>query len=484
MPPKKVKKAKKPAVQKQKQKQKQSQRVIVNVNQQKRAPAKRVSQPRQQVSYQPIITMSGSVPVPQPYYNPYPIQSSSGFPAQQPQSSLGTPVDMGVPVPVSVPVSVSNPSAIEVDTPVFGDDVVRIPVRRPVIRRPIRIPAPVAEPTPSIISTIRPAPAPPPSIISTIRPRPPPPSIIADSQIINPSPPQSISSIFSDLSRATGINSQFIADLINPPSRPPSRTPSVAPSSRQSMAASELTTPAAPINENMSPIMSAARDRQLAYRSRMSQRPPPPSSSSDSFGMFNVNDDDQTEYLIGNAPNNEPVFFAKENMSVAGSPDSLPTISTRPSFYNPSVKGGEFTNEPIITTPKEVVVVNKPERKSKNPYDIFSEAERSLPADISPSEGEQSIAIIPRMVNDTKKPAKKRPVVKGSDSVLSDTGANIIPQDAAGRRMQLTPIKEKKSSYVSKADLQAIARDNKINLKRPNGKDKTMNELRIEIAGK
>ena len=103
MPPKRVKKPKKPV--QQKQKQKQSQRVVVNVNQArpaKRRPVAR-ARPPQQVVYQPLITMSGSVPVPQPSYNP--IQSSGGFnpPPPTPRPPPRPPLRAPVPVPAPVP---------------------------------------------------------------------------------------------------------------------------------------------------------------------------------------------------------------------------------------------------------------------------------------------------------------------------------------------------------------------------------------------
>ena len=425
----------------QKQKQRQSQRVVVNVNQQRRAPAKRqrVQRQPQQVVYQPLITMSGSVPVPQPYYNPSPVQSSGGFNPTPSAPSLGTPTSISDPVVL--------PSFAKEEAVAIGGEEFVMPALTPV-REPIPVAAPEniivptppsRPPPPSIINEIIPAPPPPISIISTKPPLtidksdkssgkfilPPPPArneMKPVPSVVNANDNKSVSTLLSEISRDTGINSRSVADF-------------------------------------------------LFKKKKQADKPVTGSQVSASTGSSGEG--------MGIAPNNEPVFFTKENMSVAGAPASLPTISTRPSFYNPSVKGGEFTNKPVIVAPKEVIVIKKPEKKQKDPYDIFSEAERSLPANIIPSEGEGSLAIIPRMVSD-KKPPKKRIVAESSGS---EREVNVIPLDKpAGRR--LPAVKEKKSSYQSKADLQQVARDNKVDVYRPNGKEKTMNELRIELSGK
>jgi len=415
MPSKKSKKPKKPSATAL-QKQKQSQRVIVNVNQQRRAPAKKRAQPRQQVSYQPIITMSGSVPVPPPYYNPFPIQSSAGFNPTPPVQSLGTPISAPVELPVFAK---ESPIAI-------GDEDVLMPILRPV-KTPV--PVQVREPTISpIINENRPVIRPPPPIIapSPISIPSPPTSIISKPSLVSdksqfitpPKPPQSVSSLLSDISKETGINSKSVADFIFKKKKEPVVRPPV----RIEVPKSDITT-----------------------------------STSDSV-----------------KGDNEPVFFAKESMSVAGAPASLPTISTRPSFYLPSVKGGEFTNTPIITKPKEVVVLKKPELKRNNPYDLFSDNE-SIARDVPMAE---DIASNAATQGTNTKPVKKRPVLSESDSDF----VNIIPNDApAGRR--LAPVKERTSKYQSLADLQFIAKGKDIPLTRANGKKKTREELRLEILG-
>lgn len=161
MPPKKARKPKKPV--QQKQKQKQSQRVVVNVNQAR--PAKRarprprqVQQP-QQVSYQPIITMTGSVPVPQPYYNP--IQSTAGFPSTPPPPSLGTPVSLSAPVEV--------PVFADESVKVIGDEPMTAPIPKSEPQKPIDIIVPIKPfiPDETIVVKPKPRPALPPSIIST-----------------------------------------------------------------------------------------------------------------------------------------------------------------------------------------------------------------------------------------------------------------------------------------------------------------------------
>lgn len=394
------------------QKQKQSQRVIVNVNQPKRAPAKRRAQPRQ-VSYQPIITMSGSVPVPQPYYNPYPIQSSAGFNPSQPVQSLGTPISAPVELPVFAK---ESPIAI-------GDEDVLMP-----ILKPIKTPVPVPVKEPSIINENRPVIRPPPPIIAPSPisiPSPPTsiiskPSLITDkssSQFIKPVPPpddnKSVSSLLSELSKDTGINSKSIADFIfkkkKQESKPPAPPPSVA-------------------SSNMSVPTSIATDNTKA------------------------------EYLF------------LDDRSIPA-PESISSMSG----FNPPSEKSSIKSKPIITTPKEVVVLKKPELKRSNPYDIFSEAERSLPAELSPSEGEESLAIIPRMVSGSK-PIKKRQPQYESDSDKSDSGANIIPLDKpAGRR--LAPVSETKQvkgkspySSLTAAEITRLAEKQGIQTKRKGSK--------------
>lgn len=426
MPSKKVKKPKKPV--QQKQKQKQSQRVVVNVNQPKRAPAKR-RQPRQaqQVSYQPIITMSGSVPV----QAPMPVQSSGGFTPTTPTQSLGTPI--GISAPVVLPTFAEEPVRV------IGGEDVSVPILRPVpVPTPIRVPAirPPARVTGSQVSVSTG------SGSSFILPPPSPPSLAV-------SFPQS------DLTLRSEIRRKKKEDYgIQDP--------------RQQ----ELTDAYQKRLDDNRFENDKIREQRLTKQRLAEQFPEESSLSTHSMG---------TSSGSGSSANEKYKFFTKENMSVAGAPASQPTISTRPSFYEPSVKGGEFTNQPIITAPKEVVVIKKPELKRTDPYSIFSDNE-SIARAPAIQEDVASDAATQGTYKKPAKPAKKRPVVIGSDTELSDTGANIIPLDKpAGRR--LPPVKEKKSSYQSKGDLQQIAKDKKINILRPNGKEKTMNELRLELSG-
>jgi len=418
MPPKaKARKPKKPVL----QKQKQSQRVVVNINQEK-AKRRRASKPRQrqtqlpsQVSFQPIISMSGSVPIPQPYYNPSPIQSSGGFaPTQPAPTSLGAPLE----VPV-----------FSGETPkIIGDENVSVKVKSPV-KAPT--PIPVKEPPLSIITEITPSlRPPPPPVVSTpiIKPAPPKsiisqPSRGSDKQFLEPTPTPtpSVSSLFSDISKETGITSQKVADFLfkkkkQEPKAPP---PSIASSS-------------------------------------------PPSSIASSSAM--------------SVPTSIPTSTTKADYLFLDD-RSIPedkSISSMSGFNPPSEKSS-IKKQPIIAEPKEVVVVKKPEKKEKNPYDIFSEAERSLPPNIIPSEDEASLAIIPRMVSE-KKPPKKRAVVE------SDEEINIIPDVSAGRRMP--PIPERKSNYQSKAELVSIAKARGIDLEKMNGKPKTRKDLYMDIYGR
>jgi hypothetical protein len=395
------------------QKQKQSQRVIVNVNQPKRAPAKRRAQPRQ-VSYQPIITMSGSVPVPQPYYNPYPIQSSAGFNPSQPVQSLGTPISAPVELPVFAK---ESPIAI-------GDEDVLMPILKPV-KTPVPVPVPVKEP--SIINENRPVIRTPPPIIAPSPisiPSPPTsiiskPSLITDkssSQFIKPVPPpddnKSVSSLLSELSKDTGINSKSIADFIfkkkKQESKPPAPPPSVA-------------------SSNMSVPTSIATDNTKA------------------------------EYLF------------LDDRSIPA-PESISSMSG----FNPPSEKSSIKSKPIITTPKEVVVLKKPELKRSNPYDLFSDNE-SVARDVPMAEDIASDAATQGTYK-TKIPIKKRQPQYESDSDKSDSGANIIPLDKpAGRR--LAPVSETKQvkgkspySSLTAAEITRLAEKQGIQTKRKGSK--------------
>ena len=403
MPPKKVKKPKKPV--QQKQKQKQSQRVIVNVNQPKRAAAKRrQARKPQQVVYQPLITTSGSVPVPMPY----PIQSTAGFAPSAPTPSLGTPASLSSPVVL--------PSFAGEETVAIGGEDVAMPALRPV---------PV--PTPSIINENKPVIRPPPPLIA---PSPitssPPPSLVtdkSDSSFIKPPrrDDKSVSTLLSEISRDTGINSKSVADFL---------------------------------------FKKKKKEQDRA-------------STVDTPSSITKSD-------------NEPVFYAKENMSVAGAPASLPTISTRSGFYNEPFKGS-FTNKPIIAEPKEIVVLKKPELKRSDPYDVFSSG--SGFDEVSPMKRNESSSSTEELFSDVTKSSykgkqpNKREVFMSSESER-DVDIPIRRKAPTPAPVRLTPVKEKRSNYKSLGDLQDLAKEQKLSITRPNGKKKTRNELLLELSVK
>lgn len=444
MPPKRVKKPKKPV--QQKQKQKQSQRVVVNVNQARPAKSrqpKRASRP-QQVVYQPLITMSGSVPVPQPYYNP--IQSSGGFNPPPPTPSLGTPISSSAPVEL--------PVFADESVKVVGDERMTAPISAPV-SKPVDIIVPIKPVIPDDTPVVMPKPIPPPKPIITS----PPPSLVADgsdrSKFIIPARPppparsemrpddgKSVSTLLSELSKDTGINSKSVADFLFKKKKQPDKP-----------------TPVPPVDRDRPPTRVSGSQVSV--------------SSGSSSGMS------VPETILTDTTKADYLFLDDRSIPP---PESISSMSG----FNPPSEKSLIKKRPVISEPKETVVVKKPEIKRSSPYDpfsIFSDNESIA----------REVAVIPEdIASDVAtqgtfkaKPPKKRTVVKGSDTELSDTGANIIPQEI-GRRIpptKLAPVKEKKSSYVSKADLQIIAKDKKINILRPNGKEKTMNELRLEIAG-
>lgn len=227
MPPKRVKKPKKPV--QQKQKQKQSQRVVVNVNQArpaKRRPVARARQP-QQVVYQPLITMSGSVPVPQPSYNP--IQSSGGFNPPPPTPSLGTPISSSAPVEL--------PVFADESVKVVGDERMTAPISAPV-PKPVDIIVPIRPVIPDDRPVVMPKPIPPPKPIITS----PPPSLVTDNSdrskfIIPPQKPppariemkpdddKSVGTLLSELSKDTGINSKSVANFLFKKKKQPEKKP-------------------------------------------------------------------------------------------------------------------------------------------------------------------------------------------------------------------------------------------------------------------
>lgn len=421
--------------QKQKQKQKQTQRVVVNINQAApKSGAKKRAPPRQQVMSNTFITTSGSVPQSAPVFNP--VHSFGGFIPQQPMpTSLGAPIELSAPVEVPV-FAGETPTVIggeQVSIPVIAPvmELTPVPVReqQPIIVpispimpavEPVVVPRPPSPPTPSIIST--------PSQISGVSEQP-------SSQLISQPTKKkgSISSLLKDISKDVGLNEYFRRK----PEKPSASLPSSSSTSSSSTSSSTTS------SSNLSTL---------------------------SGSLFSVEDMVYPEY-----PQSTQMFYTKETMPIA-SPPSLSTISTRPSFYN-TIDRGMIVSEPIIVQPREVVTIKKPELKRGDPYNVFSdnESNRSIAS-------EKSLEIIPQM--GTAKPIKKRPprVNPEYSSSESDTGANIIPLDKpAGRR--LPPIPEKKGTYQSLAELQSLAGDKKIDIKRPSGKNKTRQELRLEILG-
>jgi len=449
MPPKaKARKPKKPV--QQKQKQRQSQRVVVNINQAKARAKRRASKPRQaqqQVSVQPqqqIIMTGGSAPAPPLFFNPPPIQSSGGFNPPPPTPSLGAPLE--------VPVFAGEPVRA------IGDEEVRVPVTSPITTI-----TPVSVEEPPIIQQPPPAPAQPPVLIS------PTPSK-SDRQFISKpstvkSSVSSIASLFSDISKETGITSQTVADAIFKKKK----TPPPPPNSVASQEPQILTL----MNPNPSVGSSAFPSTASSVVSTQSgfNIPDDNSLSSATTGStyyrdiyFNVPTDESSLDLSAidrklNPPKPKPEpkplnrarKFIKDDMSVEGGPKSFETISTRSGFYNEPFKGA-FTNKDIIVPPKEVVILKKPELKRSDPFDVFS--------------SDSSFAGV--------SPMKKRPVVVSSDADVSER--------PAGRRMP--PIKEKKSNYKTLGDLQATASSMGIPITRENGKNRTREELRLAIAGR
>jgi hypothetical protein len=351
-----------------------------------------------------------------------PIQSSGGFtPIAPPPTSLGTPT--GLSAPVVLPTFTDEPVRI------IGGEDVSVPAPRPVTA-----PTPIRAPPASIISEVTPSSRPPPPTISPTPIINPPraPVSVPDSRFISqpPTPPQSVSSLLSEISRDTGINSQSVANFLFKKKNKPIPVP--------------------PID----------RDRPPA-RVTGSQVSVSTGSSSDMSVPESIKTDTtKADYLF------------LDDRSIPA-PESISSMSG----FNPPSEKSSIKKKPIIAEPKEVVVLKKPELKRSNPFDIFSDNESIARA---PAIQEDVASDVATQGTKPKPPAKKRPVVKSSES---EREVNIIPQDApAGRRMPT--VKEKKSSYQSKADLQDIARNNKINILRPNGREKTMNELRLEIAGK
>jgi hypothetical protein len=338
-----------------------------------------------------------------------PIQSSGGFtPIAPPPTSLGTPT--GLSAPVVLPTFTDEPVRI------IGGEDVSVPAPRPVTA-----PTPIRAPPASIIS--------PTPIINPPRA----PVSVPDSRFISqpPTPPQSVSSLLSEISKDTGINSQSVANFLFKKKNKP--------------------TPVPPIDRDRPPTRVTGSQVSVSSGGSSSDMSVPESIKTDTT---------KADYLF------------LDDRSIPA-PESISSMSG----FNPPSEKSSIKKKPIIAEPKEVVVLKKPELKRSNPFDIFSDNESIARA---PAIQEDVASDVATQGTKPKPPAKKRPVVKSSES---EREVNIIPQDApAGRKMPT--VKEKKSSYQSLADLQAIAEDKKINIKRPNGKKKTMNELRIEIAGK
>ena len=523
MPPKKVKKPKKPV--QQKQKQKQSQRVIVNVNQPKRAAAKRrQARKPQQVVYQPLITTSGSVPVPMPY----PIQSTAGFAPSAPTPSLGTPANLSSPVVL--------PSFAGEETVAIGGEDVAMPVLTPVpapTPEPIVVPTPpYRPPPPSIINENRPVIRIPPPIIAPSPITTPPPSLVtdkSDSSFIKPprrADDKSVSTLLSEISRIsslTGMPPELVARSLEIKSKKPSPPPPPPSLNSEVSRISSLT--------GMPPELVA---RALEIRSKKPSPPPPNSVASQKPQMLSLINPDLLDRASTvdtpssitksdssvSVPDNEPVFYTKENMSVAGAPASLPTISTRSGFYNEPFKGS-FTNKPIIAEPKEIVVLKKPELKRSDPYDVFSSG--SGFEDVSPmkrnessssteelfsdvtkssykgkqpnkrevfmsSESERDVDIPIRRKAPTPAPVRLTPVKEKRSNYKSlgerDVDIPIRRKAPTPAPVRLTPVKEKRSNYKSLGYLQDLAKEQKLSITRPNGKKKTRNELLLELSVK
>ena len=217
MPPKKKKPLKKQPIQK--QKQKQNQRVTVNISHPppvtvaKKRRRNMVSKPRQQVaSSAPVFVTNYSPPL-QPYYNPSPIQTSSGFtPSAQIPTSLGSPVELPVfskePVRVIGNSNVSLPSLpahVRVPTPIIVPIQPVIPAENRIV-----IPAPSYRPPPESIISI-----PQYSLMTDNNLIPPPPPIVSRNMINYKGPP-SVSSIITADDNNRSRSSVFNYDEIFP----------------------------------------------------------------------------------------------------------------------------------------------------------------------------------------------------------------------------------------------------------------------------
>lgn len=424
MPPKKARKPKKPV--QQKQKQKQSQRVVVNVNQARpakraRPRARQVQQP-QQVVYQPLITMTGSVPVPQPNYNP--IQSTAGFPTPPPTPSLGTPTNLSAPVDV--------PVFADESVKVIGDEPMTAPTPAPV-SKPVDIIVPIRPYIPEdrpIVVMPKPAPPPPASIISTKPPLTIDKSDSSSGKFILPPPPvrsemkpddsKSVSTLLSELSRDTGINSKSVADFLFKKKKPDRPTP-VPPVDRERpparVSGSQVSVSSGSSGEGMG-IIPLESDGSMSY-SRIYPKGSDLSSDSDS-AFEAVRDAERKNREIARRYKPDGGF-------------SMPSD-------NDSIKSGRIIvgdAPPIVLSDMSVVSSGSSGKTKSNPYDPFAQSDSSVGGK-TVSDTDISMKV--------KKPVKKRPVERpvSSDSELSDTGANIIPNDApAGRR--LPPISETKA---------------------------------------
>jgi len=382
--------------------------------------------------------MGGSVPQPAPIFNPSPVQSSGGFNIPTPMpTSLGAPMELSAPVEVPV-FAKETPIVIggeQLPMPVMEPvkEIAPIPVRE---KQPIIVPIkpPIIEDKPIVMPS--PPPAQPISIIST---KPPLTIDKSDSKFILPPPSvpsdmkgtasmKSTASMISELSKETGITSKKVADFLFPKKEKPKPN-----------------------------LFKEIADTYV----------PPESVASSAMSV----------------PTSIPTSTTKADylfLDDRSIPDDK-SISSMSGFNPPSEKSS-IKKKPIIAEPKETVVIKKPELKRTNPYDIFSEAERSLPPNVIQSEDEASLAIIPKMVSGKKipsdnKPPKKRVVVE------SDEELNIIPADvSAGRRMPAIP--ERTGNYQSKAELVSIAELRGIDLKKMNGKTKTRKDLYIDIYGR
>jgi len=447
------------------QKQSQDQRIVVNVNPEKakrqvkrRAPQRKAiqSQLPAQISVQPIISMSGSVPIPQPFFNPSPVQSSGGFNPTPSAPSLGTPISISEPVVLPV---FANESAR-----VIGDENVSVPTVQPVSSpEPIIVPIKPVIPDDRPIVMPRPAPPPPTSIISTKPPLTIDKSEASSGRFLLPTPParsemkasddKSISTLFNEISKDTGITSQSIADFIfkkKKPKAPPSSPASVAPSERsipESISSmGGFNAPSEKSSIKQQPIIAEPKEVVVLKK--------PEVKMDDPYSIFSDS---------GSIARDVPV--AEDIAS------DVATIGTKPPKKRPAAKSIESESDVASDVATKGT---KPPKKRP----VLSEAKKSI-------ESESEDIIIIRKPPKTRKKKSTESLERRLDTEIAKIPKQKIQLETIKELPEISfpEAKEKKSNYKTLGELQQTAKDRGIPIVRPTGKKKTRDELRLEILG-